>query len=90
MANSGVRTRSWITYAFVGDCRFNIGPLAAGHGGDGNVRLAGPNDKFMHCLPALHDPNTAAGREIMEHTGMSRGLEVTGEVFESDTSIVFD
>jgi ornithine carbamoyltransferase len=26
----------------------------------------------------------------MEHTGMSEGLEVTGEVFESSASIVFD
>jgi ornithine carbamoyltransferase len=26
----------------------------------------------------------------MEHTGMSGGLEVTGEVFESNASIVFD
>src|SRR6516165_3775456 len=46
--------------------------------------------KFMHCLPAFHDPNTEVGREIMEHTGMTSGLEVTGEVFESPTSIVFD
>ena len=27
---------------------------------------------------------------MMEHTGMSEGLEVTGEVFESPASIVFD
>jgi ornithine carbamoyltransferase len=46
--------------------------------------------KFMHCLPAFHDPNTTVGRDIMEHTGMTDGLEVTGEVFESDASIVFD
>jgi ornithine carbamoyltransferase len=46
--------------------------------------------KFMHCLPAFHDPNTTVGREIMEHTGMTDGLEVTGEVFNSDASIVFD
>jgi ornithine carbamoyltransferase len=46
--------------------------------------------KFMHCLPAFHDPNTAVGREIMEHTGMTSGLEVTGEVFNSGASIVFD
>jgi ornithine carbamoyltransferase len=46
--------------------------------------------KFMHCLPAFHDPNTTVGREIMEHTGMTSGLEVTGEVFESPASIVFD
>ena len=49
-----------------------------------------PNVKFMHCLPAFHDPNTTVGREIMEHTGMTGGLEVTGDVFESPRSIVFD
>src|SRR5882762_4167112 len=49
-----------------------------------------PAVKFMHCLPAFHDPNTTVGREIMEHTGMTDGLEVTGEVFNSGASIVFD
>jgi ornithine carbamoyltransferase len=49
-----------------------------------------PRVKFMHCLPAFHDTSTVVGREIMEHTGMSSGLEVTDEVFESDASIVFD
>ena len=49
-----------------------------------------PKVKFMHCLPAFHDPNTVVGREMMEHTGMNDGLEVTGEVFESPASIVFD
>ena len=49
-----------------------------------------PAVKFMHCLPAYHDMNTAVGREIMEHTGMTSGLEVTGEVFDSGASIVFD
>jgi ornithine carbamoyltransferase len=49
-----------------------------------------PTVKFMHCLPAFHDPNTTVGREMMEHTGMTSGLEVTGEVFESPASIVFD
>jgi ornithine carbamoyltransferase len=49
-----------------------------------------PKTKFMHCLPAFHDPNTTVGREMMEHTGMTTGLEVTGDVFESPASIVFD
>jgi ornithine carbamoyltransferase len=53
-------------------------------------KSANPKVKFMHCLPAFHDPNTVVGREMMEHTGMSEGLEVTGEVFESAASIVFD
>lgn len=46
--------------------------------------------KFMHCLPAFHDTDTVVGREIMEHTGMTAGLEVTDEVFKSPASIVFD
>jgi ornithine carbamoyltransferase len=49
-----------------------------------------PAVKFMHCLPAFHDPDTIVGREIMEHTGMTSGLEVTGDVFRSPASIVFD
>ena len=53
-------------------------------------KTGNPKVKFMHCLPAFHDPNTVVGREMMEHTGMSDGLEVTGEVFESPASIVFD
>jgi len=59
----------------------NAGLLA----GTGN-----PAAKFMHCLPAFHDSNTVVGREIMEHTGMSSGIEVTNEVFDSAASIVFD
>jgi ornithine carbamoyltransferase len=53
-------------------------------------KTGNPKVKFMHCLPAYHDPNTTVGREIMEHTGMTGGLEVTGEVFESEASVVFD
>jgi ornithine carbamoyltransferase len=49
-----------------------------------------PVVKFMHCLPAFHDTNTVVGQEIMEHTGMTAGLEVTDEVFRSAASIVFD
>jgi len=46
--------------------------------------------KFMHCLPAFHASNTVVGTEMMEATDMPNGLEVTGEVFESEASIVFD
>ncbi len=49
-----------------------------------------PRVKFMHCLPAFHDAKTTVGREVMEHTGMRDGLEVTDEVFESPASIVFE
>ena len=45
--------------------------------------------KFMHCLPAFHDRNTAVGEELFQRTGMA-ALEVTDEVFESDHSVVFD
>ncbi len=48
-----------------------------------------PDAKFMHCLPAFHDQATAVGRTVFELTGMS-ALEVTDEVFESASSIVFD
>ncbi|MGZ4483129.1 MAG: ornithine carbamoyltransferase [Nocardioidaceae bacterium] len=58
---------------------------------DALLRGAGnPAVKFMHCLPAFHNAETAVGREIMEHTGMTSGLEVTDEVFESGASVVFD
>ena len=53
-------------------------------------RTGNSRAKFMHCLPAFHDTNTVVGKEIMEHTGMTSGLEVTNEVFESGASIVFD
>jgi ornithine carbamoyltransferase len=49
-----------------------------------------PAVKFMHCLPAFHDLETRVGREIMEETGMTAGLEVTDEVFRSGASLVFD
>ena len=54
------------------------------------AKSGNPKCKFMHCLPAFHDTNTVVGKEIMEHTGMTSGLEVTNEVFESGASIVFD
>ena len=49
-----------------------------------------PNAKFMHCLPAFHDTNTVVGKDIAEKTGMTEGLEVTNEVFESAYNIAFD
>lgn len=51
---------------------------------------AGAGAKFLHCLPAFHDANTTVGGQIMEHTNMPDGLEVTHEVFESEASVVFD
>ena len=49
-----------------------------------------PNAKFMHCLPAYHDQNTAVGRKVAAEFGLVDGVEVTDEVFESPASIVFD
>ena len=49
-----------------------------------------PNVRFMHCLPAFHDTNTVVGKDIAEKTGMTGGLEVTNEVFESEANIAFD
>ena len=45
--------------------------------------------RFMHCLPAFHNRETAKGEELFAAYGMN-GLEVTEEVFESPASIVFD
>ena len=51
--------------------------------------MAGPQCRFMHCLPAFHDLNTVIGKQIYEKFGLS-AMEVTDEVFESEQSIVFD
>jgi len=49
-----------------------------------------PQVRFMHCLPAFHDSETTLGKQIAETYGISNGLEVTDEVFESETSLAFD
>ena len=50
---------------------------------------AGPQCRFMHCLPAFHDLNTTIGKQIYDKFGIDC-MEVTDEVFESEASIVFD
>ena len=50
---------------------------------------AGPQCRFMHCLPAFHDLNTTIGSQIHDKFGIDC-MEVTDEVFESEASIVFD
>ena len=42
----------------------------------------------MHCRSLFHDPNAAAGREIMEHTGLTSGLATVGEASGLAASIV--
>ncbi len=53
------------------------------------MNTAGPQCRFMHCLPAFHDLNTGIGKSIYEKFGITC-MEVTDEVFESEQSIVFD
>ena len=50
---------------------------------------AGPQCRFMHCLPAFHDLKTKTGEEMYKKFGIDC-MEVTDEVFESPQSIVFD
>ncbi len=50
---------------------------------------AGPQCRFMHCLPAFHDLKTTTGKEIYDKFGITE-MEVTDKVFESEQSIVFD
>jgi len=50
---------------------------------------ANPEVKFLHCLPSFHNRETTVGQDIYRKYGLE-AIEVTDEVFESDTSIVFD
>jgi ornithine carbamoyltransferase len=54
------------------------------------VRKTGnPDVKFLHCLPAFHNRETKVGEDIFKKYGLD-GMEVTEDVFESESSIVFD
>lgn len=53
-------------------------------------KTGNPNVRFLHCLPAFHDTKTKVGADIGEKTGMTEGLEVTNDVFESHYNIAFD
>ena len=52
-------------------------------------RTGNPATKFMHCLPAFHNRETAVGEDIFQKFGVA-SMEVSEEVFESPASIVFD
>lgn len=55
------------------------------------VRAAGnPEVKILHCLPAFHDSSTQVGRTVAERYGMTDGVEISHDVFESLASIVMD
>ena len=49
-----------------------------------------PHVKFMHCLPAFHDTETKLGKQIADEYGITNGLEVTNDVFESEANVAFD
>ena len=53
------------------------------------MKKAGKQCVFMHCLPSFHDLNTSIGKSIYEKFGIDC-MEVTDEVFEGPSSIVFD
>ncbi len=48
-----------------------------------------PGVKFLHCLPAFHNRESAIGEDIFQKFGLE-AMEVTEEVFESEASVVFD
>ena len=52
-------------------------------------KTGNPRARFMHCLPAFHNTETAVGKEIQAEFGIE-AMEVTDDVFESPASIVFD
>lgn len=52
-------------------------------------KTGNPDVKFLHCLPAFHNRETAVGEEIYQKFGLE-SMEVSEEVFESPASIVFD
>ncbi len=51
--------------------------------------VAGPQSRFMHCLPAYHDLETENAVAVHEKFGLTE-MEVADEVFEGPQSIVFD
>ena len=53
------------------------------------MKNAGPQARFMHCLPSFHDLKTTIGKEMGERFHRD-SMEVSDEVFEGPQSIVFD
>jgi len=50
---------------------------------------AKPTAIFMHCLPAFHDRKTTVGKEMGERFQIAE-MEVTDEVFQKYSKVVFD
>lgn len=84
-------TGAWLSARMPDDlCRERIEALRPYQVNAEMMRRSGnPDVKFMHRLPAFHNPDTELGREFQLKYGMN-ALEVTEEVFESEASIVFD
>lgn len=51
-------------------------------------KTGNPSVKFLHCLPAFHNRQTAIGEDIFQKYGLE-AMEVTDDVFESPMSVVF-
>jgi ornithine carbamoyltransferase len=56
---------------------------------DAMAATVNPAVKFMHCLPAFHNRETAIGEQVYQEYGLD-AMEVTEDVFESEASVVFD
>ncbi len=48
-----------------------------------------PNCKFLHCLPAFHNTETAIGEQLFQKYGIE-SMEVDDNVFESSLNVAFD
>jgi ornithine carbamoyltransferase len=50
-----------------------------------------PGVRLLHCLPSLHDTETALGKKVADRfPQLATGIEVTDEVFESHANLAFD
>ncbi len=54
------------------------------------MELTGNKDcKFLHCLPAFHNRDTAIGEQLFQKYGID-SMEVDDTVFESEANVAFD
>ncbi|AAO27054.1 ornithine carbamoyltransferase anabolic [Buchnera aphidicola str. Bp (Baizongia pistaciae)] len=45
--------------------------------------------KVLHCLPSFHDKNTIVGEEIINKHNLDNGIEITNQVFNSQSDVIF-